>query len=80
MGRKDEVINMSKCYCKECNQICAYTPCDPVEEQVSVGGKDFMALQRHAFCDVCGAEVFPSEVVDFCVIEANDGYHKALMQ
>jgi len=69
---------MKTCFCEECNALVSYRVEVPIKEEITVKDKTFTVLQQHAFCDQCGAEVYPSEVVDFCVREAHDGYRMAV--
>lgn len=69
---------MKTCYCEECKALVGYRVEEPINEEIIVKDKSFMALQQHAYCIQCSSEVYPAEAVDFCVREAHDGYRIAV--
>ena len=65
-----------KAYCFECKDREEYLITENVERD-TIKGISFSMKQRHAFCNKCGSEVLPEEVVSQNVMIAHEAYRKA---
>ena len=64
-----------KAYCLECDEMCSYHIVEK-ESVVTVKDKTFKVKQKHAYCDVCGEEVWPHEIAVSNDIVTFDEYRK----
>lgn len=65
-------------YCEACDVLVSCHIQEPREETLIVRGKEVAALQKHAYCPHCGAEVTPNEIIDYNVTHAHDAYRKSI--
>lgn len=65
-----------KCYCWECAKENEYTT-KQAEEKMTIKGYTFTVMQEHAYCAICGADLYPDEVEDGNTERANDAYREA---
>ena len=69
LPKKERSGNMSTniAYCEACDVLVSCHIQEPREETLIVRGKEVAALQKHAYCPHCGAEVTPNEIIDYNV-------------
>ena len=65
-------------YCEACDILVSCHIQEPKEEVLVLRGREVTALQKHAYCPRCGAEVTPNEIIDYNVTHAHDAYRKSI--
>ncbi len=63
-------------YCHNCKKHVDYTVRECTED-FELDGYRFSAVQRHAFCPLCGEELFPDEIADFSTEQVHEAFRVA---
>lgn len=64
--------------CSDCGNFIECEVAYTSDDRITLRGVEFTASQQHAFCPVCGAEIYPNPVVDYNVQHAHDAYRQAI--
>lgn len=64
----------NRIFCSHCDDIITYHVEKNEAESMEIKGEKYTCLQLHAYCDVCGEEVYPKDVNDKNVAISHDAY------
>lgn len=63
-------------YCPKCKKNTNFSISEKIEEDI-IDGIRFSMKQKYAFCNECGSEMLPKEIIDENTSIAHDAYRKA---
>lgn len=68
---------MNSAYCEHCNKTVHYSV-KSSNDSITVRESTFNVDQDHAFCAVCGAEIYPSAIDDKNIERAHNAYRESI--
>lgn len=61
-------------YCEYCKRKVEYCVSEEQLESMKIEDIEFECIQKHAYCRLCGEEIWPGEIFDFNVKNAHIAY------